>query len=693
MNVNYSLRWLFSWNRRSIPTMAKRRQLRTRLDLEHLEKRVTPTVQFSVGTETVDESAGTFSVPVAFVGAPIGPPTVSTFAPGFLAPSGLAFDANGNLYVADASTSTVSKVTPDGTVSTFASGFKKPFGLVFDAAGNLYVANLNGNTVSEVTPDGVVSTFASGFSDPTGLAFDTAGNLYVANDLGGTVSEVTPAGVVSTFASGFSVPTGLAFDAAGNLYVANDLGGTVSKVTPEGDVSLYADGFNDTEFLAFDAAGNLYVANFGTSTVSKVTPAGVVSTFASVLSPVGLAFDSAGNLCVANDHDGSVREVSDSVTVPFTLGGTAVAGVDYSDVTASPLNFGIGQTTATITGTLLSDPGAAQTLTLTLGTPTNSSLGDPSTNTLTITEPPASGTISGDVFRDFNLNGQQDDGESGLAGATVFLDLNANGVLDAGEPTAITDANGAYSFTVTAPGSYTVCEVSLGGNILSVPSNGSYALTLAAGGNLIDENFGDVLTSITVPLTLPPSTPFPSQGLANADYVEALYRAVLDRNADTGGLISWTSSLDNGQLTRLQVVQGIRNSPEHFGQEIDAFYETLLGRAADPLGRASWVQQLENGVREEQIAFDFLDSPEYVSKGDKFFVDAMYQSLLGRAFDPTGEANWLNALGDDSSGNPTHAATLTHAQVITDFLFSSESLDRLVEGYYEVFLQRQADPG
>ena len=101
---------------------------------------------------------------------------------------------------------------------------------------------------------------------------------------------------------------------------------------------------------------------------------------------------------------------------------------------------------------------------------------------------------------------------------------------------------------------------------------------------------------------------------------------------------------------------------------------------------------MENGVREEQVAFDFLDSPEYLNKGDKFFVDAMYQSRLGRAFDPTGEASWLNALGDDSSGNPTHAATLIHAQVINDFLYSAESLDRLVEGYYEVFLQRQADP-
>ncbi len=65
-----------------------------------------------------------------------------------------------------------------------------------------------------------------------------------------------------------------------------------------------------------------------------------------------------------------MSEVSETVTVPFTLGGTAVAGTAFSGVTASPLVFGIGQTTEDITGTLLSDPGPAQTLTFTLGTPT-----------------------------------------------------------------------------------------------------------------------------------------------------------------------------------------------------------------------------------------------------------------------------------------------------------------------------------
>jgi Domain of unknown function (DUF4214) len=141
----------------------------------------------------------------------------------------------------------------------------------------------------------------------------------------------------------------------------------------------------------------------------------------------------------------------------------------------------------------------------------------------------------------------------------------------------------------------------------------------------------------------------------------------------------------------LQVVQGIRNSIEHFTQEVTDFYLTLLNRAPDPQGLQNWVQQLQAGMREEQIAFFFLDSPEYLSKGDKHFVDAMYQSLLGRSFDAAGEASWLNQLGDDASGNPTHSATLTHEQVISAFLFSTESLTRLTEGYYEVFLLRPAD--
>jgi hypothetical protein len=70
----------------------------------------------------------------------------------------------------------------------------------------------------------------------------------------------------------------------------------------------------------------------------------------------------------------------------------------------------------------------------------------------------------------------------------------------------------------------------------------------------------------------------------------------------------------------------------------------------------------------------------------------MYIALLGRTYDAAGEAAWLNLLGDDPSGNRTHAPILTYQQVIQDFLYSSESLNRLVEGFYQIFLRRLADP-
>jgi hypothetical protein len=195
-----------------------------------------------------------------------------------------------------------------------------------------------------------------------------------------------------------------------------------------------------------------------------------------------------------------------------------------------------------------------------------------------------------------------------------------------------------------------------------------------------------------VPLTLPPTSPFPKQGSANADYIEALYRTILDRNADPGGLAAWVGALDSGALSRLQVVQDIRSSPEHFQDEVTDYYLTILNRAPDAAGLRAWVQTLENGVPEEQGAEDFLDSPEYLSNGDKYFVDHMYEALIGRTFDAAGEAAWLNLLGDSSAGTPTHPASLTHEQVTHDFLYSPESLERLVEGYYQVFLQRLADP-
>jgi hypothetical protein len=65
------------------PLARQRRKPSVQLRLEELESRVVPsaTVQFSTGAETVNASAGTFSIPVTLTGAVT--PTSTTFASGF----------------------------------------------------------------------------------------------------------------------------------------------------------------------------------------------------------------------------------------------------------------------------------------------------------------------------------------------------------------------------------------------------------------------------------------------------------------------------------------------------------------------------------------------------------------------------------------------------------------------------------
>ena len=68
-------------------------------------------------------------------------------------------------------------------------------------------------------------------------------------------------------------------------------------------------------------------------------------------------------------------------------------------------------------------------------------------------------TISGTVFNDLNADGVKNTGESGQSGWTVYLDADGNGQLGTGEISAITAADGSYSFGGLAAGTYTVAEV------------------------------------------------------------------------------------------------------------------------------------------------------------------------------------------------------------------------------------------
>jgi sugar lactone lactonase YvrE len=134
----------------------------------------------------------------------------------FKGPEAVAVDAGGALYVADRGNFRVRKIG-GGTVTTLAgtdapgavdgpgatAQFAAPAGVAVDAAGNVYVADAGSQRIRIITPDGGVATLAGsapGFADgpgasaafngPLRLVADAAGNLYVPDFFNETVRKV-----------------------------------------------------------------------------------------------------------------------------------------------------------------------------------------------------------------------------------------------------------------------------------------------------------------------------------------------------------------------------------------------------------------------------------------------------------------------------------------------------------------------
>lgn len=137
-------------------------------------------------------------------------------------PSGVGVDDTGCVYVADINNHTIRKVTPSGNTTTLAglagsSGsldgiastarFDSPLGVTVDGAGNVYVVDATSHTVRKVSPAGVVTTIGglagspgsvdgpgdmARFNTPTGIAVDSMGNLYVADEANHTIRKGVP---------------------------------------------------------------------------------------------------------------------------------------------------------------------------------------------------------------------------------------------------------------------------------------------------------------------------------------------------------------------------------------------------------------------------------------------------------------------------------------------------------------------
>ncbi len=219
---------------------------------------------------------------------------------GLSSPVGMAYDAGGNLYVANWSAGTVMRLTPRGERTVFASGLSGPSGLAVSAKGDVYVASYNEDLVWRFTPNGDKAVFVRGLATPAGLSFDARGRLLIANRRTHQILAASQDGKVEIAAEGLQTPVGAAELANGDLLVSNIAGG----------ISLVSGGKKartiNTELrspgpgIVAAGADAAYVVDYGGATVSRVDRHGVRTVIADGLSsPVGLAVAPDGSLMVA----------------------------------------------------------------------------------------------------------------------------------------------------------------------------------------------------------------------------------------------------------------------------------------------------------------------------------------------------------------------------------------------------------
>jgi Bacterial Ig-like domain (group 3)/NHL repeat len=390
-------------------------------------------------TRGIATSAGTGAVGYSGDG---GAATSATLA----SPSAVAYDANGNLYLADAQNHVVREISKSGQIVTIAgTGIEgyggdngpatsayldTPTGIAVDANGNVYIADSHNHRIRKITSGNIATiagTGAPGFSGdgnsaaaaqlwlPSSVAVDSTGNLYIADTnnqrirkiAGTTISTIAGDGEELFWGDGSAAtsavldsPTGVAVDASGNLYIADRDNQRVRMVAATGTISTIAgsgaasfpggfsgDGATATSALlskpsgvSIDAAGNLYIADTDNQRIRQISggtiatvvgssqqgfggdggpAAGATLNAGAVLnSPRSVAPDASGNLTVADKLNQRLRTAALPI-LTFTNDGVGVLSLAQSVTLANTGTASIAVASIAFTGAFTAAPGGS----------------------------------------------------------------------------------------------------------------------------------------------------------------------------------------------------------------------------------------------------------------------------------------------------------------------------------------------
>jgi sugar lactone lactonase YvrE len=257
-------------------------------------------------------------------------------------PRGVAIDTSGSVFIADSGNNVIRKVDATGHITTYAGGatavcsqasdtrgdgcaalqatFNAPTGLAADNLGQLFVADSGNNVIRQISTTTYVSTLAGGAATvctTANGAVDTLGDGCAANT---TV---------------FLNPTGLAFDATGqNIFVADTGNNIVRKISLNNPITDKGTG-TGTLATAIVNPVNLVAGN---GQAGKSVDAGNVATLSQLSGPTGISVDGAGNVYIADTGNNSIRLVNANggliSTIVGILGSSGTGNVTGSAVAA-----------------------------------------------------------------------------------------------------------------------------------------------------------------------------------------------------------------------------------------------------------------------------------------------------------------------------------------------------------------------
>jgi len=235
----------------------------------------------------------------------------------FNVPAGVTLDSSGNLYVADFGNGTIRKVTQAGVVTTVAGSagsqgsqdgpaasaqFDAPSGVAIDPSGNIFVADERNNTIREITAAGVVTT------------------------LGGVPPPITPPGQLPPLpgsangvgaAARFNRPFDVVLDASGNIYVADASNNEIRKGAFSGAPQIATQ--PTAKFVVVGGSATFTVAATGSSGLTyqwKFNGSDISGATSSSYTISSVQASDAGSYTVTiTDADGSATSTAANLTI------------------------------------------------------------------------------------------------------------------------------------------------------------------------------------------------------------------------------------------------------------------------------------------------------------------------------------------------------------------------------------------